>query len=122
MPASIRIIPATRTRFSSQPIEAKNKRRVAAYARVSTNEEDQLTSYDAQVRYYSDYIKEKDDWEFVEVYADEGISGTHAKNRPGFQHMIDDAVTNRKIDLILTKSLSRFARNTVDSLTLLATT
>ena len=57
MPASIRIIPATRTRFRSQPIVAKKKRRVAAYARVSTNEEDQLTSYDAQVRYYSDYIK-----------------------------------------------------------------
>lgn len=117
MPASIRIIPATRTRFSSQPIEAKKKRRVAAYARVSTNEEDQLTSYDAQVRYYSDYIKEKDDWEFVEVYADEGISGTHAKNRPGFQRMIDDAIKQGKIDLILTKSISRFARNTVDSLT-----
>ena len=83
----------------------------------ATQTQDQLTSYDAQVRYYSDYIKEKDDWEFVEVYAVEGISGTHAKNRPGFQHMIDDAVTNRKIDLILTKSLSRFARNTVDSLT-----
>ena len=65
MPASIRIIPATRTRFSSQPIEAKKKRRVAAYARVSTNEEDQLSSYDAQVKYYSDYIKEKDDWEFL---------------------------------------------------------
>ena len=75
----------------------------------ATQTQDQLTSYDAQVRYYSDYIKEKDDWEFVEVYAVEGISGTHAKNRPGFQHMIDDAVTNRKIDLILTKSLSRFA-------------
>ena len=117
MPASIRIIPATRTRFSSQPIEAKKKRRVAAYARVSTNEEDQLSSYDAQVKYYSDYIKEKDDWEFVEVYADEGISGTHAKNRPGFLRMVDDAIKHKKIDLILTKSISRFARNTVDSLT-----
>lgn len=117
MPANIRVIPATRTRFSSQLIAAKKKRRVAAYARVSTNEEDQLSSYDAQVKYYSDYIKEKDDWEFVEVYADEGISGTHAKNRPGFLRMVDDAIKHKKIDLILTKSISRFARNTVDSLT-----
>lgn len=117
MANKVRVIPATLARFSSRPIEEVKKRRVAAYARVSTDEDDQLTSYDAQVRYYSDYIKGKDDWEFVEVYADEGISGTHATNRLGFQRMIEDAITHRKIDLILTKSISRFARNTVDSLT-----
>lgn len=117
MVSNVRVIPATKARFSSRPIAEKKKRRVAAYARVSTNEEDQLTSYDAQVRYYTEYISGKEDWEFVEVYADEGISGTHAKNRPEFQRMVDDAIKHGKIDLILTKSISRFARNTVDSLT-----
>lgn len=79
----------------------------------------QQTSYEAQVRYYSDYIRNNSEWEFVEVYADEGISGTHTKQREGFLRMIDDAVKKKKIDLILTKSVSRFARNTVDSLTMI---
>ncbi|MSU05919.1 recombinase family protein [Spirochaetales bacterium NM-380-WT-3C1] len=98
------------------PISAQKKRRVAAYARVSTEEDDQLSSYEAQVSYYSSFIKSNPEWEFVEVYSDEGISGTHTKKREGFLRMIDDAVNHKKIDLILTKSVSRFARNTVDSL------
>lgn len=89
---------------------------MAAYARVSTDNTEQLTSYEAQVSYYTEYIKARPDWEFVEVYADEGISGTSTRGREGFNRMIEDALSG-KIDLILTKSVSRFARNTVDSLT-----
>ncbi len=89
---------------------------MAAYARVSTNSEEQLTSYEAQVDYYTKYIKERTDWEFVKIYTDEGISATNARKRDGFKEMIEDALAG-KIDLIITKSVSRFARNTVDSLT-----
>lgn len=109
-------IPATLTRFSSSPIAEKKKRKVAGYARVSTDHDDQFTSYEAQIDYYTNYIKARDDWEFVKVYTDEGISGTGMKKRVGFRTMIDDALAG-KIDLIVTKSVSRFARNTVDSLT-----
>ena len=76
----------------------------------------EFTSYEAQIDYYTNYINSRDDWEFVSVYTDEGISGTGIKKRIGFQTMIDDALAG-KIDLIVTKSVSRFARNTVDSLT-----
>lgn len=91
-------------------------RRAAAYARVSTDHEDQMTSYAAQVEYYTDYIKGRSDLEFVEVYTDEGISGTSTKHREGFKRMIADALAG-KLDLIIAKSVSRFARNTIDSLT-----
>ena len=92
------------------------RRRVAAYARVSTEMEEQTSSYEAQIDYYTTYIRSRNDWQFAGMYADEGISGTSMKRREGFQTMIDDALAG-KIDLILTKSVSRFARNTVDSLT-----
>lgn len=82
---------------------------------ISTDKDEQFTSYEAQVDYYTKYIKEKPEWEFVKVYTDEGISGTNTKKRDGFNLMIEDAL-NGKIDLIVTKSVSRFARNTVDSL------
>lgn len=91
-------------------------RRAAAYARVSTNHEEQLTSYAEQIGYYTDYIKERPDLEFAGVYTDEGITGTSTKHREGFKRMIADALAG-KIDLIITKSVSRFARNTIDSLT-----
>lgn len=94
----------------------KAKRRVAAYARVSTDSEEQQTSYDAQVDQYTKMIKERDDWSFAGVYTDEGITGTSTKHREGFNAMVSDALDG-KIDLIITKSVSRFARNTVDSLT-----
>ena len=109
-------IPATLSRFTAASINSKKKRRVAAYARVSTDHEEQLTSYEAQVDYYTNYIKGRDDWEFVGVYTDEGITGTNTKKREGFKRMVADALAG-KIDLIITKSVSRFARNTVDSLT-----
>ena len=109
-------IPPTVSRFTASPIAAQKKRRVAAYARVSTDSDEQFTSYEAQIDYYTQYIKARDDWEFVKVYTDEGITGTSTKHREGFKAMVADALAG-KIDLIVTKSVSRFARNTVDSLT-----
>ena len=78
--------------------------------------EDQQTSYETQIHYYTNYIKSREDWEFVNMYSDEGISGTSTIHREGFRQMVEDALAG-KIDLIITKSVSRFARNTVDSLT-----
>ena len=112
----VRTIPATVQRFSPQRAAVSAKKRVAAYARVSTDEEEQLTSYEAQVDYYTRYIQANPEWEFIEVYADEGISGTNTKKRRNFNRMIEDAMAG-KIDRIITKSVSRFARNTVDTLT-----
>lgn len=113
--AKVTTIPATKNRFTALPTNALTKRRVAGYARVSTDSDEQFTSYEAQVGYYSDYIKSRTDWEFVKVYTDEGISALGTKHRDGFKKMIADALAG-KIDLIVTKSVSRFARNTVDSL------
>lgn len=111
----ITVIPSTFNPETRMPTAQIEKRKVAAYARVSTDLEEQVTSYRAQVDYYTKYIKEREDWEFVKVYTDEGISGTSTKNREGFQTMIANALDG-KINLIITKSVSRFARNTVDSL------
>ena len=108
-------IPATINKFTAKPVDSKKKRKVAGYARVSTDHEDQLTSYEAQVDYYTNYIKGRDDWKFAGLYSDEGISATNTKHRDGFNQMVTDALAG-KIDLIITKSVSRFARNTVDSL------
>ena len=116
MGKTVRVIPATIDRTTSAPISSGTKRKVAGYARVSTELEEQQSSYEAQVSYYSSYIKSRSDWEFVHVYTDEGISATSTKHREGFQQMVEDALDG-KIDLIVTKSVSRFARNTVDSLT-----
>ncbi|MEG1407566.1 MAG: recombinase family protein, partial [Ruthenibacterium sp.] len=113
---TITVIPASLHRFSAVPLSAAKRKRVAGYARVSTDQDEQLTSYEAQVDYYTKYIQKNDDWDFVEVYTDEGISATTTKHRDGFNRMISDALAG-KIDLIITKSVSRFARNTVDSLT-----
>ena len=108
-------LPATISRFTDAPLASTVKRKVAAYARVSTDHEEQQTSYEAQVTYYTNNISGRDDWEFVKVYADEGISGCSTKGRVGFVSMVEDALAG-KINLIITKSVSRFARNTVDSL------
>ncbi|MCL2356187.1 MAG: recombinase family protein [Defluviitaleaceae bacterium] len=113
MKREVRVIPATISQFTSAP--AGEKRRVAAYARVSTDTEEQLTSYAAQVDYYTKYIRANENWEFIAVYTDEGISATSTAKRNGFKQMTEDALAG-KIDLIITKSVSRFARNTVDSL------
>ena len=111
----IEIIAATKT-LQQQPLSAvARKKRVAAYARVSTEQDEQQSSYEAQVDFYIRHIKSNPDWEFVEVFADRGITGTNTKNRENFNRMIDLAL-NGGIDIILTKSISRFARNTVDTL------
>lgn len=112
----IKKIEATKPLYSNNFQNYSRKRRVAAYARVSTDKEEQESSFDAQVSYYTQKIQANPQWVFVEVYADEGITGTSMKKRDGFNRMIKDALDG-KIDLILTKSVSRFARNTVDSLT-----
>jgi len=117
MSKNITVIPATKNLHTGIPkADTFHKRRVAAYARVSTDSEEQLTSYEAQVDYYTNYILSNHNWQFVKVYTDEGISATNTKKRDGFNSMIKDALDG-KIDLIVTKSVSRFARNTVDSLT-----
>ena len=116
MTKKVTTIPALLNKQSTNQVGTIKKRRVAAYARVSTDQEEQLTSYEAQVDYYTNYIKSREDWEFVDVYTDEGISGTSTKHREGFNRMVKSALDGN-IDLIITKSVSRFARNTVDSLT-----
>ncbi|MGN0371849.1 MAG: recombinase family protein [Enterocloster sp.] len=92
-----------------------DKLRVAAYARVSTDSDDQANSLESQRRYFFDFITGHENWQLVRVYYDEGISGTSTKNRTGFHEMIGDALCG-ETDLILTKEVSRFARNTVDTL------
>lgn len=116
MAKKVTAIPATISRFTASPINSVEKRKVAGYARVSTDHEDQISSYEAQVDYYTNYIKDRADWEFAGIYTDEGITATSTRKREGFKQMIEDALAG-KIDLIITKSVSRFARNTVDSLT-----
>ncbi|MCL1877586.1 MAG: recombinase family protein [Defluviitaleaceae bacterium] len=109
----INLIPARRKTKQVDDSGAKAKTRVAAYARVSTD--DQESSYEVQVEHYTRYINNNPEWKFVGVYADEGLSGTNAKKRREFQRMIDDCMAGN-IDMVITKSISRFARNTVDCL------
>lgn len=108
------------TKIEANPLLSKHTNenallRVAAYCRVSTDSEDQIESYKAQVAHYSEAIAKNPRWRFVDIYADEGITGTQDKKRKNFMRMIRDC-NKGKIDLILTKSVARFARNTVDSL------
>ncbi len=109
---TVTIIPARP--FASQQA-MRRQLRVAAYCRVSTEEEEQQSSYEAQCSYYTDKIMTNPEWTMAGIFADEGITGTSAKKRPEFLHMIH-MCKQKKIDLILTKSISRFARNTVDCL------
>jgi DNA invertase Pin-like site-specific DNA recombinase len=113
--AKITVIPSTKNQHTQLPFGSTSLRKVAAYARVSTNTDEQYTSYEAQVTYYRKFIQERPDWEYSNVYADEGISGTSTKRRTEFNKMISDALDG-KIDLIITKSISRFARNTLDTI------
>ena len=93
--AKVITIPATRSRYTAAPISSREKRKVAGYARVSTDHEEQQTSYEAQVDYYTNYIKGREDWEFVSVYTDEGISATSTTKRSGFNQMVADALDGR---------------------------
>ena len=115
MAKTVRVIPATPRVFRSEVTAEPRRRRTAGYARVSTDHEEQASSYEMQMAHYKNYIESRADWDFVGMYSDEGISGTNTKKRDGFNQMIEDALAG-KIDLIITKSVSRFARNTVDSL------
>lgn len=107
---------AARPVFGDDNTQQTVKRQVAAYARVSTSSEEQLASFEAQKDYYLNYIQAHPNWEFAGLYSDEGVSGVSAKKRKGFNAMIQAALAG-SIDLIITKSISRFARNTVDTLT-----
>ena len=113
---TITVIPAKINPVTGRVESTVKRRRVAGYARVSTDKDEQFTSFKAQTDYYTQYIQSNPSWEFVKVYTDEGITGTSTRHREGFNQMVEDALAG-KIDLIVTKSVSRFARNTVDSLT-----
>lgn len=111
---NISIIPA-KPEYDKRTRSQMKKLRVAAYCRVSTLHEQQETSYEAQVEYYMEKIKSNPNWKLAGIYADDGKSATSTKTRDDFQAMIDDCMAG-KIDMVITKSISRFARNTVDSL------
>lgn len=112
---NITVIPAKKRVGNTATAESKPKLKAAAYCRVSTDSEEQATSYDAQVTHYTEFIRKNPEWEFAGIYADDGISGTNTKKREEFNHMIEDTMAG-KIDMIITKSISRFARNTLDCL------
>ena len=107
----VEYIPPTVFRQSGE--ERHERKRVAPYCRVSTSSEDQRASYETQIQAYKDYVSKHEDWVLVDIYADEGISGTSLRNRADFKRMIDDCKAG-KIDMIITKNISRFARNVVD--------
>lgn len=113
--ANVTMIPArVRRKQLTEEIE-KPKLKVAAYCRVSTESEEQSTSYETQVEHYTEYIKKNPEWDLAGIYADDGISGTNTKKREEFNRMINDCMEG-KIEMIITKSISRFARNTLDCL------
>lgn len=111
----VTLIPARRQAGNRIVKEEKPKLSVAAHCRVSTDSDEQAGSYETQVQHYTDYISHNKNWEFANIYADDGFSGTNTKKREGFNEMIDDCMAG-KIDMIITKSISRFARNTIDCL------
>ncbi len=115
MARSITHIPARQTIVTTNNNLQIPKKKVAAYCRVSTDQLEQLSSYQNQLIYYREYISNNKAYEFVGIYADEGISGTNTKKREQFNKMIADCKSG-KIDMIMTKSISRFARNTLDCL------
>lgn len=111
----VEIIKARNTLSSRAKTNLTKRLRVAAYCRVSTDSEDQINSYKSQVQYYTDLIKSNSEWSLAGIYADEAITGTQVTKREDFQRLINDCM-NGDIDLIVTKSISRFARNTLDTL------
>ena len=107
---------APRKKFQPSYNDRQNREiRVGAYCRVSTDSDEQELSYETQCEYYENYIGSHENWELVAIYSDEGITGTSTNKRSDFMRMIDDARAG-KLDMIITKSITRFARNTVDSL------
>lgn len=112
---SVTVIPAKIRIGNTVIAEEKPKLNVAAYCRVSTDSEEQASSYEVQVDHYTNYIQNNDDWDLAGIYADDGITGTSTRKRDEFNRMIEDCMKGR-IDLVITKSISRFARNTLDCL------
>lgn len=112
---NVEVIKARNTLSSRAKTNLTKRLRVAAYCRVSTDSEDQLNSYKSQVQYYTDLIKANSEWSLADIYADEAITGTQVTKREDFQRLINDCM-NGDIDLIVTKSISRFARNILDTL------
>ena len=113
--ANVTIIPARRQVGNNVKQAEQPKLRVAAYCRVSTDSDEQETSYETQVSHYTEYIKSHPEWELAGIFADDGISGTNTKKRDEFNRMIDECMAGN-IDMVITKSISRFARNTLDCL------
>lgn len=97
MAKSVTKIPASVSQFTAAPIDSRAKRKVAGYARVSTDHDEQLTSYEAQLDYYTTLIRGHDDWEFAGMYSDEGVTGTSTKKREGFQNMVADALAGKTV-------------------------
>lgn len=114
MAKKVTLIPARSNQSTAENLKP-HKLRMAAYCRVSTDQEDQLSSFEAQCTYYNSYIDKNPDYEMAGIYADEGLSGTNTKKREQFNRMIEDCKAG-KVDIIITKSISRFARNTLDCL------
>ena len=112
---TVMVIPAKAKTGTVTETGEIRKKRVAAYCRVSTDSDEQETSYDIQVEHYREYINRHPGWELVGIYADDGISGTNTKKREEFNRLIEDCMAG-KIDMVVTKSISRFARNTLDCL------
>jgi site-specific DNA recombinase len=116
MGSNITVIPARRHVGNTvKKQEEQPKLRVAAYCRVSTDSDEQETSYEMQVEHYTKFIQDHPDWKLAGIYADDGISGTNVKKRDEFNRMIDECMAGN-IDMVITKSISRFARNTLDCL------
>jgi len=115
MNKNITVIPARKRVGNTVAAEEKPKLRVAAYCRVSTDSDEQASSYEVQVEHYTQFIQKNPEWELADIFADDGISGCSTKNRDEFNRMIEECMAGR-IDMIITKSISRFARNTLDCL------
>lgn len=112
---NVMVIPAKRQVGNNIKKAEKPKLRVAAYCRVSTDSDEQATSYDAQIEHYTEYISKNPEWVLAGIFADDGITGTNTKKRDEFNRMIEECHAGN-IDMIITKSISRFARNTLDCL------
>ena len=112
---NITVIPARKRVGNTAAVGKRPKLKVAAYCRVSTDSEEQVSSYEVQVAHYTQFIQKNPEWELAGIYADDGITGTNTKKREEFNRMIQDCMDGN-IDMIITKSISRFARNTLDCL------
>lgn len=112
---NVMVIPARKRVGNNKKEDERPKLRVAAYCRVSTDSDEQASSYEVQIEHYTEFIKKNTEWAFAGIFADDGISGTNTKKREEFNRMIDECMAGN-IDMIITKSISRFARNTLDCL------